>query len=115
MIKVFVSQPMKGLSDEDILFKRAELLAIARRNVRAGALMNIDRINPRDEVVPVDSFFKDAPDEDVINKPVSYLGDSIKKLSEADAAIFAENWESARGCKIEHEICTAYNIPIIKL
>ena len=40
--------------------------------------------------------------------PVYYLGESIKKMSEADAVIFMPGWSNARGCRIEHEIALEY-------
>lgn len=46
-------------------------------------------------------------------KPLWYLAKSIEMLSKADVAAFAKNWDKYRGCKIEHECATEYEIPII--
>ena len=32
----------------------------------------------------------------------------------ADIAYFAKGWDSARGCKIEHNCAVAYNIDVIE-
>ena len=46
-------------------------------------------------------------------KPMWYLGESLKKLSEADVAIFAKGWWRSRGCKVEHESAVAYGIEVL--
>ena len=40
------------------------------------------------------------------------LAHSIQCLADADIVYFAEGWENARGCKIEHEIAKQYGIEI---
>lgn len=89
MIKLFVSQPMNGLSDAEIMDarRRAHCIAIEKICNKAG----LERI---DNIELIDSFFQDAP---VDAKPLWYLGESLKKLSEADVAIFA------KGCRATHE------------
>ena len=100
MIKLFISQPMRGLSDEEILTKRKELIDLVKKE-------------NSDEVKVIDSFIKeDTPDG--VNIPLWYLSRSIRFLSEADVAIFGKGWEDARGCKIEHECAIAYGIPTIE-
>ena len=98
MKKVFVSQPMKGKTDEEILNERNEAVATAKKKLK-------------DEVELIDSFIFGAPAD---AKPAWYLGESIKMLSTADIAFFAKGWEDARGCKIEHRIALEYGIPIIE-
>ena len=92
-MKVFISQAMRGLDNDTILAKREEILN------------KVKELYPNKEIELIDSFFKDAPVE---AKPLWYLGDSLKLMSEADLIIFADNWESARGCKIEHECAIQY-------
>ena len=101
MKKLFISQPMRGLSDKEILKAREEIRFKAQKTIR-------------EPVELIDSFIKDYPGE--INKhvPVFYLGKSIQFLSEADIAYFGGDWRNARGCKIEHEIAEQYGIKIIE-
>lgn len=61
----------------------------------------------------VDSIIAETP-EDAFNEPVFYLSQSILLLSQCDCIYFMEGWENARGCKIEHDIAVAYNIPILE-
>ena len=100
MKKLFISQPMKGLTDEEILKAREEI------KIRAEQAIG-------EQVELIDSFVEDYPKE--INKsiPVWYLGKSIQFLSQADIAYFGGDWRNARGCKIEYEVANAYGIKTI--
>ena len=100
MKKLFISQSMKGLTDEEILKAREEI------KIRAEQAIG-------EQVELIDSFVEDYPKE--INKsiPVWYLGKSIQFLSQADIAYFGGDWRNARGCKIEYEIAIAYGINVI--
>lgn len=96
--KLFISQPMKGKSDEEILAVREEAIKRATEMVKC-------------DVEVIDSFFKDAPVE---AKPLWYLAKSLELLAEADVAYFAEGWDEARECKIEHECAVQYGIDRIE-
>lgn len=99
MKKIFISQPMRGLSDEEILKKRHEI------KLKIEEVFN-------EPVEIIDSFFEDFKPEN--NIPVKYLSRSIDKLADADVAYFGGSWKEARGCKIEHEIAIAYGIQTIE-
>ena len=100
MKKLFISQPMKGLTDEEILKAREEIKTRAEQAIG-------------EQVELIDSFVEDYPRE--INKsiPVWCLGKSIQFLSQADIAYFGGDWRNARGCKIEYEVANAYGIKTI--
>lgn len=106
MIKLFVSQPMTGLSDDEI--KKARWMAICEAERKICFKTNTPEQYGFVEVI--DSFFQDAPTD---AKHLWYLGESLKKLSEADVVIFAKNWQKSRGCKIEHEAAVNYGIEVI--
>ena len=38
-----------------------------------------------------------------------YLAKSIELMAKADIVFFINNWESARGCTVEHQVAQAYN------
>ena len=101
MKKLFISQPMRGLSDEEILKTREEIRVQAEKTIG-------------EPVELIDSFISEYPDE--INKsvPVWYLGKSLQFLSQADVAYFGGDWRNARGCKIEHEVAINYGIETIE-
>lgn len=98
-MKVFISQPMKGLTDEEILKVREDAIELATIALRSSEGVEI-----------IDSFFQSAPTD---AKPLWYLGKSLELLSTADVCIFVKGWENARGCKIEHECCKQYGIPTL--
>lgn len=100
MKKIFISQPMSGLTDEQILGKRERIKEEIKKNIK-------------EEVEIIDSFIEGYPGE--INKhiPVWYLGHSILRLSEADIVYFSKGWSEARGCKIEYQIAVEYGLEII--
>lgn len=98
MKKLFISQPMKGKTNEEIEAERAKAVEEAK------AVLNGD-------VEVIDSFFKGAP---VDARPLWLLGKSIELLSVADAAYFAKDWDKYRGCKIEHSCAVEYGIKVIE-
>ena len=91
-MKLFISQPMRGLTDEEILA------------VRQKAKINVERLLGV-EVEVLESFFQGAAAD---AKPLWYLGESIKLLSQADIVYFTEGWENNRGCRIEHLCAVEY-------
>lgn len=93
-MKLFISQPMNGRTDEEILAERQRLIEFAEQQLG-------------EKVEVLDSFVQNA---DYKQKPVKYLANAISVLAEANVAIFANGWEKARGCRIEHEICERYYI-----
>lgn len=101
MKKLFISQPMRGLSDEEILKSREEI------RIRAEKVIG-------EEIELIDSFISKKPLESTKQVPVWYLGKSIQFLSQADVAYFGGDWRNARGCKIEHEIAKEYGMDRIE-
>lgn len=97
MKKLFISQPMKGKSDEEILQEREQAIKEAEELLE-------------EPVEVIDSFFQNTPAE---ARPLWFLGKSLELLSTADVAYFAEGWQDARGCKIEHECAAQYGIRAI--
>ena len=98
MKKLFISQPMKGKTDDVIKAERAA--AVKEAEILIGEPVEV-----------IDSFFEAAP---VDAKPLWFLGKSLELLSTADVAYFAYAWNGARGCMIEHTCAVAYGIPTIE-
>ena len=94
MKKLFISQPMNGKTDDEILAERANAIQAVRDS--AG-----------EEIEVINSFFQDAPSE---ARPLWYLGKSLELRSEADIAYFAPGWEKMRGCRIENQCAKEYGI-----
>ena len=98
MKKLFISQPMKGKSDEEILRERENAIKSAEELLE-------------EPVELIDSFFQSAPAD---ARPLWFIGKSLELLSIADIAFFAKGWEDARGCKIEHTCAVEYGITVIE-
>lgn len=87
-MKVMISQPMRGKSHKQILEERESLIT----KIKEEGNEVIDTVLDIGE-----------------NKsPIYYLGEAIKRMSEADAVIFMPGWNEARGCQIEHEVALKY-------
>lgn len=99
MKKLFISQPMRGKTDEEILKERKSLIA----NVY---------MKSHDEIEVIYSFFEGAPADAT---PLLYLGEILKLLRTADVAVFAPGWQDYRVCRIEHDAAVAYGIPIVEV
>lgn len=98
MKKLFISQPMRGKTDEEILAERKKAIESAERNLG-------------EPVEVIDSFFQNAP---VDARPLWFLGKSLELLSTADIAYFAKGWEDARCCRIENQCAIEYGIEVIE-
>ena len=97
MKKLFVSQPMKDKTDDEILKERE--IAIKKAEEKIGESVEV-----------IDSFFQSAPAD---ARPLCFLGKSLELLSTADVAYFVDGWTDARGCRVEHLCALEYGIDII--
>lgn len=96
-MKLFISQPMRDKTNEEIKEERAKIIAEVKAEYN--------------DVEVIDSFFENAPHD---AKPLWFLGKSFELLSTADVAYFAPGWDKYRGCKMEHTACQEYGIKIFK-
>lgn len=98
-MKIFISQAMRGRTDEEILEERQKAKKI------------IDGIYPDCEFI--DSYIKDAPKK---ANQLLYLGVSLTMLSEADICFFVNDCMMGnRGCLMEYNACITYDIPFGKV
>lgn len=98
MKKLFISQPMRDKTNEEIIAERERAIESAKKHLG-------------DDVEVIDSFFKDAPHD---AKPLWYLAKSLELLSTADIAYFCKDWDKYRGCKIENTCAIEYGIDVIE-
>lgn len=93
-MKIFISQPMRGKTDTEILAEREQAIKAAK--AKWG------------DVETLESFFQGAPAE---AKPLWFLGESLKVMADADAVILCPKWHLTRGCIVEAAAADRYNIP----
>ena len=96
MTKIFISQPIKNKTNQEIEQERKEIIE------------KVEKYFGKIEVI--DSFFKDAPYD---AKPLWFLGKSLELLSNANVIVLGKGWECSRGCRIEHECAVQYGISVI--
>ena len=89
-MKLMISQPMRGKTNEQIRAERAELIL---------------KLEAEGHEV-VDTVFENAPaDEDVA---IYMLSQSIRYIGKVDGVVFMPGWPNARGCRIEHQVAEEY-------
>lgn len=96
-MKVMISLPMNGRKNKEVKERMKELK-------EKFASLHIDVI---------DSFITDEI-ENSYHPGVYYLGRTLTQfMHNVDAVYFDKDWETARGCRIERNICNEYNIKIL--
>ena len=97
-ITAFISQPMFGRTDDDILAEREKAKEAIREHFSQKEVTFLDTMN-----------YDDIPEG---SGRLVYLGRSIQQLDKADLVYFCRGWEQlANGCRIEKEVCQLYGIP----
>lgn len=99
-MKVFISQPMKGRTDKEILDERNAVIEYLKQKYS--------------DISIIDSFLDIEPPE-VKTIAVFYLGKSIQLLSDADLCVVVGDVSDNNGCQIEMEVCKRYGIELIQL
>jgi len=104
---VFISLPMSGL-DDDQVWESIEKAKEAYLAITKSDILDISFVtNLKGEEPPEYLAFD--------KKCVWYLGRALQTLAKCDEAFFWLGWKNARGCVVEHEVCSMYHIPIISV
>ena len=96
MKKLFVSVPMKGRTEEEIKASIQKMKKIAE-------------IYEDEELELIDSYIEDNPPKDS-KEAVWYLGESLKKLAQADVFIGIDEAYDWNDCCIEKDTAYRYGI-----
>lgn len=96
MKKLFVSVPMRGRIEEEIKASIQKMKKIAE-------------IYEGEELELIDSYIEDNPPKDS-KEAVWYLGESLKKLAQADVFIGIDEAYDWNGCSIEKDTAYRYGI-----
>ena len=107
---IFISQPMTGKSEEEILATRQK------------AIDKIHQLASEKDIQVhiVDSYVDDATRKhfeerltDDINWDIYWLSQSLQKLALADTIWLCEGWEHSKGCNIEFACAIQYGLGIM--
>ena len=107
---IFISQPMSGKSEEEILATRQKEIEKIHQFFDADGV----------EINIIDSYIDDATRKcfeehigDGINWDIHWLSQSLKMLAMADIIWLCEGWEHSKGCNIELECAIQYGLVIV--
>ena len=101
-MKIFISQPMRGKTEDEIVL------------AKANAIEQVRRWRDDEPIEIIESYFEDYKPEGK-RAPLKFLAKSLEKMAEADLVVFISGWREARGCRIEYECARAYDIPRLYL
>ena len=97
-MKVFLSHPMHGLTEEQIM------------SIRYSAWNYLNNVYGNIELI--DNYHhEDAPTN---AGRLWHLGRSIQQMEEADAIYFCGDWEDARGCCVEERVARYYGLKVLE-
>ena len=106
---IFISQPMTGKSEEEILATRQK------------AIDEIHQLASKDgvEINIIASYIDDATRKhfkehvsDDSNWDIFWLSQSLERLAMADTIWLCEGWEYSKGCNVEVECAIQYGLHI---
>ena len=107
---IFISQPMSGKSEEEILATRQKEIE------KIHQLFDADGV----EINIIASYIDDATRKhfkehvsDDINWDIFWLSQSLERLAMADMIWLCDGWEYSNGCNIELECATRYGVGIM--
>ena len=89
-MKLMISQPMRGKTNEQIKVERAEL---------------VKKLEAEGHEV-VDTVFDLAPKG--VDEAIYFLSKSIEFISQVDGLVFMSGWNAARGCRIDYQVAGEY-------
>lgn len=88
-----ISQPMNGLTEEEI------------EETRKKARRHLERLGYK----VAETYTSKAEKEN----PIYCLSLALETMAQCEAVYFCEGWEDYRGCRIEHEVAKTYDLDII--
>lgn len=107
---IFISQPMTGKSEEEILATRQKEIE------KIHQLFDADGV----EINIIASYIDDATRKhfeehvsDDINWDIFWLSQSLERLAMADIIWLCDGWEYSKGCNVELECAIQYGLIIV--
>ena len=104
MKKAMLSQPMAGKTEEESVETRNR--AIAALKAQGYEIVNTLFTDEWDGKEKME-------ERGVVQIPLCFLAKSLENMSLCRAAYFCKGWETARGCRIEHEAAVAYGLTVL--
>lgn len=103
-MKAMLSQPMAGKTEEEIRETREKAIKVLKE--RGYEIINT--------LFSDEWYSRESMEErGVVQIPLCFLAKSLENMSKCHAVYFCKGWETARGCRIEHDAAVAYGLDII--
>lgn len=97
MKKVFISIPMNGRPEEEILTEIEEITNYIHHTFG-------------EDIDVIHSLWTPEPIKSYPNPRVYYLSWALLKMGSCDTVAFAKGWREARGCRIEEQVAIEYGL-----
>lgn len=107
ILNIFISQPMHGRSEEEIVKERKEIMQLlgeCNPYKKTWDLHIIDNLH-HENIKTWDYFPLERAGR------LWNLGQSISQMADADLAVFAEGFACTNGCICEYDVAMMYDIP----
>lgn len=98
MKKAMISQPMGGLTEDELL------------EIRDKAKAELEELGYEVLNTVFASFDNDAGLMDPDHIALLHLGKSLEEMAKCDLVYFCEGRQDKRGCRIEHQAASSYGI-----
>lgn len=95
-MKVMVSQPRRNVTEQEFIINKTN------------AIKEIESLGH----TYVKPCIRAHEASRIKNMHVYYLSRALLCISDVDAVYFLNGWDKVNSCKLEHEICKTYGIPI---
>lgn len=101
-----ISQPMNKISEDEIV------------RVKSKAITTLESMG----YSVINTYWKDdyygmeegiLKKNEVKNVPLYFVARALNAMSRCDAIYFCQGWETARGCKVEHQAAIEYGLKCI--
>lgn len=103
MKKLTLSQPVKGLTEQDITNTTDRVRKFAEDN-------GFEFTNSSFLAV---KYNKSLMQKEGVNIPLYYLADSLRQMSNCEVVYFAKGWQADKACRIQHVSAKDYGLEII--
>lgn len=103
-MKAMLSQPMLGKTENEIIATRENAIKVLSEK-------GYEIVN----TLFTDKWYSNEAMQKrgVVQRPLCFLAKSLEKMSLCHAVYFCKGWETARGCRIEHQAAIDYGLDII--
>ena len=99
-----LSQPMAGKTNEEIVATRENAIKVLEeKGYEIVNTLFTDEWYSKDQMTA----------RGVVQIPLCFMAKSLENMSLCHTVFFCKGWESARGCRIEHDAAVAYGLDII--